>query len=111
MVCVVTAVGLDTPPVVQWLDPDGYVVVSGENNIIVGIPVTVGYITKVSLVFNPLNSSHGGNYTCKATTNIPDVDTAGPQTATEHLVVTSKMFLHETCELAGICRLLAKAKG
>jgi len=50
-------------PDVQWIYPNDDTV-TNSSGIIVGPPVTAGNITNLTLTFNPLLTSHGGQYTC-----------------------------------------------
>ena len=60
---VTCTVDVSRPPDVQWMYPNGTTVTNGSG-IVVGSPMRVGNITNLTLTFNPLNTSHGGQYTC-----------------------------------------------
>ena len=59
-------------PDVEWLDPDNNVVATG-GDITVGSPETSGTTTTLTLTFNPLLTSHGGEYTCRANITIEKI--------------------------------------
>ena len=71
-------------PVVQWLDPFSNTIVSG-GDFTVGDPTIDGTTTTLTLTFNPLRTSHGGEYTCRATVTVEEVsisDVTGEDTFT-----------------------------
>ena len=49
--------------------------------------------TSLSLIFNPLNMSHGGNYVCKAELMLPDSPQSFHTTELYHLNVLSKLII------------------
>ena len=53
-------------PVVTWVGPEGQNLSSGRD-ITLGSPIVVGMTTTLTITFNPLRVSHGGEYTCQAT--------------------------------------------
>ena len=63
-------VGLTNMPSLQWLDPSDQVVADGEG-------ITVGQIQRTDttamlvLTFDPVRTSHGGEYTCQGTLESP----------------------------------------
>ena len=62
LVCTVTMsmnVDLNADPTLVWVGPDGTPVLS-EHNITVGTPMVDDNVTSLTLLFTPLNSSHGG---------------------------------------------------
>ena len=68
LTCTVEA---NVPPTVQWLySSDGTAVINGSN-ITVGTERTTGSTTALTLSFDPLHTSHGGQYTCQSTTATP----------------------------------------
>ena len=75
--------GLTNMPSLQWLDPSDQVVVDGEG-------VTVGQIQQTDttamlvLTFDPVRTSHGGEYTCQGTLESPP----GPLMNTSEQTVT-----------------------
>ena len=82
--------GMTLPPSVEWVGPDGTVLVS-EENVTIGEVETRGIVSTLSLSFNPVLSSQGGNYTCRATVNVPWMAVQPPQiSATINMVVTCK---------------------
>ena len=69
LVCQVSVVeGLVVNPVVEWLDSNG-TAVSGVN-LSVGEPNIEGSVATRNLTFSPLHTSHGGNYTCRASISV-----------------------------------------
>ena len=66
----------------QWVTPVGITIRRDSD---IGIMITNSTVARTSeLKFTPLRTSHGGQYTCKATT------TAGMDMATETLTVQSE---------------------
>ena len=90
LVCTVTMnVDLNADPTLEWVDPDGTPVLS-EHNITVGTPMVDDNVTSLTLFFTPLNSSHGGEYTCKAAIRVPELSVTLSISATSDLIVTSE---------------------
>ena len=83
----------ETPgePTVEWRRVSDDNIVTSEDSITVGNPSTVGKITTVTLEFNPIKTSHAGQYTCRA--NISSSPLEGPQTVfvTEDIIVQSML--------------------
>ena len=74
LICRVTVVeGLTVQPDVVWLDFEGDPVMSGVNHVTVGIVMRNDTESILGLQFSPLHTSHGGQYTCRATINIPSI--------------------------------------
>ena len=74
LTCSVTSdTNLFSPPTLVWMYSDGIggSIVDSSNGITVGQPVTVGAVTTLSLMFEPLHTSDGGMYTCTASITIP----------------------------------------
>ena len=75
--------GLTNMPSLQWLDPSDQVVVDGEG-------ITVGQLQQnettaiLVLTFDPVRTSHGGEYTCQSTLESPP----GPLMNTSERTVT-----------------------
>ena len=68
LTCIVEA---NVPPTVLWLySSDGTTVTNGSG-ITVGTQRTTGSTTILTLSFNPLHTSRGGQYTCQSTTDTP----------------------------------------
>lgn len=64
--CTVTfPLGLTNPITVQWYDSNG-VVSSGNGITVGGVLMSATNITS-SITFNPLRTSHGGQFSCRAT--------------------------------------------
>ena len=62
-------VDVSIPQIVQWIHPNS-TVITNSSNISVGPPVTAGNITNLTLTFNPLLTSHGGQYTCQSEVDV-----------------------------------------
>ena len=58
-------------PTVQWLYSSYGTAVTNGSDITVGTQRTTGSTTILTLSFNPLHTSHGGQYTCQSTTDTP----------------------------------------
>ena len=80
--CIATS---DITPLVKWMGP-GNTPISGDG-IVVGSPVINETHTILSLSFNLLRTSHGGNYTC--TSIVQSLHSI--QTATQDVIVKSKL--------------------
>ena len=79
LTCTVMVIdGMNLDLSVEWAGPDGVVVVS-EGNRTVGQVETQGTTSTLTLSFNPVLSSHGGNYTCTAAISVPWMATQPPQ--------------------------------
>ena len=89
--CTVNAInGMTLPPLMEWVGPDGTVLAS-EENVTIGEVETQGTVSNISLFFNPVLSSQGGYYTCRATVNVPWMAVQPPQlSASFNMPVTSK---------------------
>ena len=91
LICTATVVEiLIVEPTLGWLDTDGRVV--GGNSITVGPPITTGTNTTLMLTFNPLHTSHGGRYTCRARINIPAISIVNSNETSNVVVAQSKSF-------------------
>ena len=74
LICRVTVVeGLTVQPDVVWLDFEGDPVMSGVNHVTVGIVMRNDTESILGLQFSPLHTSHGGQYTCRATIDIQSI--------------------------------------
>ena len=90
LTCTATVVeNLVVEPTLEWLDTDRNIV--GGNSITVGPPITTGTNTTLTLTFDPLHTSHGGRYTCRASINIPAISIVNSSEASD-VVVQSKSF-------------------
>ena len=88
--CTATVVeNLVVEPTLEWLDTDRNIV--GGNSITVGPPITTGTNTTLTLTFDPLHTSHGGRYTCRATINITAISIINSSEVSD-VVVQSKSF-------------------
>ena len=88
LTCTVEA---NVPPTVQWLYSSNGTVVTNVSDITVGIQRTTGSTTTLTLSFNPLHTSHGGQYTCQSTTDTP------PSTVN----ATRNVTVHGECKYVG----------
>ena len=93
LICTVEVVEeLVVQPTVAWLDPTDQPV--SQPNITVGIAQRNGVnTTLLALTFNPLRTSHMGQYTCQAIVNVQEVSTDVMGMQTFDVVVASK-YLH-----------------
>ena len=67
LLCTLEAIaGMTLPPTLQWVGPDGTVVRSDDNRTVVGMVRTQGTVSTISLSFNPVLTSDGGMYMCRA---------------------------------------------
>ena len=82
-------VDVSLPPAVQWIHPNSSVI-TNSSNISVGPPVTAGNITNLTLTFNPLLTSHGGQYTCQSEVDVG----SSVQNSTHNITVRSKSAYH-----------------
>ena len=91
LTCTVTVIeGITLPVIVEWVGPDGDVVMS-EGNRMVGEEEVQGRVSTLSLSFNPVFSSDGGSYTCRAAISVPWVGSDPVQLqATMDMPVTSE---------------------
>ena len=88
---VVQLLGLIRTPDVEWLDIDNNVVATG-GDITVGNPGTSGTTTTLTLTFNPLHTSHGGEYTCRANITIQEISIIDlSNTDSMDIIVQSKL--------------------
>ena len=68
LTCTVEA---NVPPTVQWLYSSNGTEVTNGSAITVGTERTTGSTTTLTLSFDPLHTSHGGQYTCQSTIDSP----------------------------------------
>ena len=91
LTCITTVVeNLIVEPTLEWLASDRNIV--GDNDITVGPPITTGTNTTLTLTFDPLHTSHGGRYTCRARINIPAISIVNSNEVSDVVVVQSKSF-------------------
>ena len=79
-------------PQVVWMQPSGSIVGSG-NPSTGSDPVVHGTISTHSIYFTPLQTSHGGRYTCWASIHIPSLPLLLNINATSLVLVQSKYFM------------------
>ena len=66
LMCEVEAVeGLVYTPQLEWNNAHGNL--TSVDSVTIGSQESIGNTTRLSLTFNPLNTSHGGSYTCTYT--------------------------------------------
>ena len=88
LVCTVKVVdGLVVVPDVVWMK-DGRVLVNGTNRIISGGNSTL------TMTFNPLLTSHGGQYICVANISIQQLSLQTVTNTSANISVQSKFVLH-----------------
>ena len=94
LTCTVTVVkDLVTNPIVKWLHSNGNKVKSGAG-INVGSVMISRSVSILTLKFNPLYMSHGGQYICKAAINIPDIGISNLITTKRHNVSFQSKFVY-----------------
>ena len=91
--CTATAVeNLIVVPILQWEYSNGSVV-DGGPTFALSAMITSGNTTTRNLTFNPLQTSHGGEYTCRVIINIPSISISGLSSSqSSEVVVQSKLF-------------------
>ncbi len=90
LLCTVTVIpSMKLPPTVEWVGPGGDVIEGSDGNRTVSAVVTQGTVSTLSLTFNPVFSSDGGRYTCRASINAPLVKEPSNISTSVHMVVTS----------------------
>ena len=75
-------------PQVEWINPDGMTVTSG-GSVVVEDAVTIGTTTVLVATFNPVRTSHGGQYMCQATLSSPDLSSPASAFVFESIIVQS----------------------
>ena len=81
LTCTVEA---NVQPTVQWLYSSNGDEVTNDSNITVGTPRTTGSTTTLTLSFNPLHTSHGGQYTCQSMIGAPASTVNATRNVTVH---------------------------
>ena len=91
--CTATVVeNLVVVPFLQWEYSNRSVVNSGSS-FTLSATITSGNTTTRNLTFNPLRTSHGGEYTCRAIINISSISISGLSSSqSSEVVVQSKLF-------------------
>ena len=79
-------VDVSIPPVVQWIYPNG-AVITNSSWITVGPPVREGNITNLTLIFEHLITSHGGQYTCQSRVD----EASSARNSTRNVTVQSEL--------------------
>jgi len=73
-------------PVVQWIYNNG-TVITNSSWITVDPPVRAGNITNLTLIFEPLVPSHGGQYTCQSRVD----EASSARNSTRNVIVQSEL--------------------
>ena len=85
--------GLTVQPDVVWLDSGGSPVMSGVNHVTIGILMINDIEFILGLHFSPLHTSHGGQYTCRATIDIQSIGVSDLNGSSSHnVMVQSKHY-------------------
>ena len=92
LTCTVTVVeNLVAQPTVEWLYSNNTVVMNGSDITVGSVMSSGSSMFALTLEFNPLHTSHGGQYICRATHGIPDLNITNPSGSTlENVKVQSK---------------------
>ena len=64
--------------------------IDGSRVIVTELVKTTGVTYQTTLMFNPLNTTDSGTYTCSATASVTGLTTPGQASASEHLQVNGK---------------------
>ena len=92
----------DLPPTttlaVQWLDPRGNVISSGENFTISGVGPATNINLISRLIFNSLYTSQAGDYTCRTLQTIPGTVINHPKPLTFDIRVKCELSISCKCE-------------
>ena len=76
LICSATVVeNLAVKPNIAWLYTNGTIV--GGTNITVGTVMMLGNVFTQNLTFSPLRTSHGGQYVCRASVDMPVISLTG----------------------------------
>ena len=107
LTCTVEA---NVPRTVRWLYTSSNTAVTNGSNITVGTQRTNGSTTTLTLSFNPLHTSHGGQYTCQSTTDTPSSAVNATRNVTvqsECMLIQNLISAKNTCQNTTIfCALL-----
>ena len=92
LICRVTLVeGLTVQPDVEWMDSGGSAIMNGVNNVTVGNVSRSGRESTLDLEFSPLQTFHGGQYTCRAIIDIQSINVTGLSgSSSQNVTVQSK---------------------
>ncbi len=85
-------IDLQAKPKMVWLGPEGSPV-QNASNVTVGRALTIGNVTRLSLRFSPLSSTHGGEYICSVSVHVPYINVTLSKLVTTFLVVESKSIV------------------
>ena len=95
LTCRVTVVeGLTVQPDVEWADPGDGPVIRDMNNVTVGSVMRSGSESTRVLEFSPLRTSHGGQYTCRATINVPLINISDLSNSSSQDVTVQSKSIH-----------------
>ena len=88
LTCNATVVeNLAVGPDIQWLYSNGTTV--GGSNITVGTMMMLGNVFTRNLTFFSLRTSHGGQYICRASVDIPVISLSGINSESTNITVQS----------------------
>ena len=91
LVCRVSVVEGIVDPDVVWLDSNG-MTVSGLD-IAVGRPSIEGSVVTRNLTFNPLHTSHGGEYTCRASISVSSISIENLSNSSSTRITVKSMLI------------------
>ena len=98
LTCRVTVVeGLTVQPDVEWLDSVGSAVTSGMNDVTIGNVMINSRESTIGLKFSTLRTSHGGQYTCRATINVPLMNISDLSNSSSQDVIVQSKFTLTNC--------------
>ena len=99
LTCRVTVVeGLTVQLDVEWLDSGGSgAVMNGGDDVNVSNVMRSGSESTLDLKFSPLRTSHGGQYTCRATINVPLINISDLSNSSCQDVIVQSKFTHTYC--------------
>ena len=90
LTCNATVVeNLAVRPDIQWLYTNGTIV--GGTNITVGTMMMLGNVFTQNFTFSPLHTSHGGQYICRASVDIPVISLSGINSESSMGIIVQSM--------------------
>ena len=103
LTCTATVIeNLVVEPTLEWLDR--YRNVVGGHDISVRSSITTGTNTTLILTFNPLHTSHGGRYICRARIDISAISILNSNETDSDVTVRSKSLATiNMCEALATC--------
>ena len=104
LTCTVTVVEyLIVSPQVEWIPPDGSVIISDGNPSVGGAPVVSGTLSTRNITFTSLQTSHAGQYTCWASLIVLNLAQSFNNSDTISVCVQCKFALFELVILIFLC--------